>query len=119
MARPFSSDAAGDGICGRESSSTRRRDLSRPEVIPQVCEQARERSRSEYRNDILNKRKTRKKCAALSFDRSTGTGTCTRYTSWVETTGTGTARDCKLGTSGIRRHPAMKSGPRDYESHLT
>jgi hypothetical protein len=96
-------------------------ETSRTEVIPQVCEQARERSRSEYRTDILNKRKTRKKCAALSFDRSTGTGTCTgtRYTSWVETTGTGTARDCKLGTSGIRRHPAMKSGPRDYESHLT
>ena len=65
-------------------------ETSRSEVIPQVCEQARERSRSEYRNDILNKRKTRKKCAALSFDRSTGTGTgtCTRYTSWVETTGT-------------------------------
>ena len=77
---------------------------------------------TEYRNDILNKRKTRKKCAALSFDRSTGTGTgylYPVYTSWVETTGTGTARDCKLGTSGIRRHPAMKSGPRDYESHLT
>jgi len=47
MARPFSSDAAGDGICGRKSSS-RRRDLF-SEVIPQVCEQARERSRTQVK----------------------------------------------------------------------